>query len=270
MLRAACRLSRLALHFIAGLAAASVMKFLPLRQRQALLGWWARGVLAVLGVRVHLSGVAQAEPALVVANHVSWLDVVVICASRPALFVCKSEIAAWPGIGWLLRRAGMIFIRRRNLRGVWRANLQLRARFMEQQTVAVFPESTTSDGRDVLPFKPALFQPAVERGLPVHPVAIAYSSGAAAFIDEMTLVESLVSVAAARDLAVHIALLPPLPTQNLRRREVAERACDAIRARLPELRLYAGASAFSNSVAPSRSLSRTVKAPVLPSMRISP
>src|SRR4029077_2613866 len=126
----------------------------------------------------------------------------------------------------------------RSFRGVWRANLQLRARFMEQQAVAVFPESTTSDGRDVLPFKPALFQPAVERGLPVHPVAIAYSSGASAFIDEMTLVESLVSVGAARGLAVHIALLPPLPTQNLGRREVAERACDAIRARLPELRLY--------------------------------
>jgi 1-acyl-sn-glycerol-3-phosphate acyltransferase len=136
--------------------------------------------------------------------------------------------------------------------------------------VAAFPESTTTVGHDVLPFKPALFQPAVERGLPVCPIAIAYSSSAAAFIDEMTLVESLLRVAAARELAVHIALLAPLRTRGLGRREVAKRACNEIRARLPGLRAYAGASAFSNSVMPSRSLSRTVKAPVLPSMRISP
>jgi 1-acyl-sn-glycerol-3-phosphate acyltransferase len=270
MLRASYRLARLTVHFAVGLAAASVMQLLCLRRRQAVLAWWARGVLAALGVRVHMSGAAPRAHGLVVANHVSWLDVVAVCAARPALFVCKSEIAAWPAIGWLLRRAGMIFIRRRSFRAVWRLNLELRARFMEEQSVAAFPESTTTEGHEVLPFKPGLFQPAVERGLPVYPMAIAYSSSAAAFVGEMTFVESLLAVAAARALVVQVAVLPPLETRGLQRREVAERARDAIRARLPGLQLYAGASAFSKSVAPSRSLSRTVKAPVLPSMRISP
>src|SRR6267378_982989 len=162
----------------------------------------------------------------------------------------------------------MIFIRRRSFRDVWRVNLQLRARFMEEQSVAAFPESTTTQGHEVLPFRPALFQPAVDRALPVYPMAIAYSGGAAAFVGEMTFVQSLLSVAAARDLAVHVAVLAPLQTRGLKRREVAERACNAIRARLLRLQLYAGASTFSKSVARSRSLSRTVKAPVLPSMRI--
>jgi 1-acyl-sn-glycerol-3-phosphate acyltransferase len=249
MLRAAVRLSRLALHFLLGLAVAAVMKCLSLRRRQAVLAWWARGVLAVLGVRVHLTGAAREEPGLVVANHVSWLDVVAICAARPTLFVCKAEIAAWPAIGWLLRRAGMIFIRRRSFRDVWRVNLQLRERFRDGESVAAFPESTTTEGHEVLPFRPALFQPAVERGLPVYPMAIAYSSGAAAFIGEMTFVESLLSVAAARDLAVHVALLPPLQTRGLKRREVAARACNAIRARLLGLQLCAGASSLSNVLA---------------------
>ena len=270
MLRAAFRLTRLVPHFLLGLAVAAGLRLLAVRRRQALLAWWARGVLAVLGVRVHLSGAARPEPGLVVANHVSWLDVVAICSLRPALFVCKAEIAAWPAIGWLLRRAGMIFIRRRSLRDVWRVNLQLRARFMEEQSIAVFPESTTTDGQDVLPFRPGLFQPAVERELPVYPMAIAYSSDAAAYIGDMTFLESLLRIARARDLTVNVAALPFLDTRGLKRREVAERACNAIRARLLGLQRYAGASTFSNSVVRSRSLSRTVKAPVLPSMRISP
>lgn len=270
MLRAAYRLTRLALHFALGLAVTVALKPLSVRRRQALLGWWARGVLAALGVRAHVSGAAHLGPGLVVANHISWLDVVAICAARPALFVCKVEIAGWPGIGRLLRRAGTIFIRRGSLRDLWRVNLQLRARFMEEQTVALFPESTTTTGHEVLPFRPALFQPAVERELPVYPMAIAYSNGAAAYIGDMTFLDSLLRIARARDLTVSVAALPPLDTRGLKRRLVAERACNAIRARLLGLQLYAGTSTFSKSVVRSRSLSRTVRAPVLPSMRISP
>ncbi|HYY61427.1 MAG TPA: lysophospholipid acyltransferase family protein, partial [Burkholderiales bacterium] len=220
MLRAAYRLMRLVVQFLRGIAVAAALPAVPLRTRQALLAWWARGVLAALGVRVYVSGATRLEPGLVVANHVSWLDVLAICAARPALFVCKSEVAGWPAIGWLLRRAGTIFIQRRSFRGVWRVNLQLRARFMEGQTVAAFPESTTTEGHDVLPFRPALFQPAVERGLPVYPMAIVYSSGVAAFVGERTFAQSLLAIARARDLSVHVAALAPMSTRGLQRREV--------------------------------------------------
>ena len=247
MLRAAYRLMRLVVQFLRGIAVAAALPAVPLRTRQALLAWWARGVLAALGVRVYVSGATRLEPGLVVANHVSWLDVLAICAARPALFVCKSEVAGWPAIGWLLRRAGTIFIQRRSFRGVWRVNLQLRARFMEGQTVAAFPESTTTEGHDVLPFRPALFQPAVERGLPVYPMAIVYSSGVAAFVGERTFAQSLLAIARARDLSVHVAALAPMSTRGLQRREVAARACNAIRARLLGLQLCADASTVATT-----------------------
>jgi 1-acyl-sn-glycerol-3-phosphate acyltransferase len=255
MLRAAYRLMRLVLHFLFGFAVAAVLPAVSLRARRALLSWWARGVLAAVGVRMNLSGAPRVEPGLIVANHVSWLDVLAICAARPALFVSKSEIGGWPAIGWLLRRAGTLFIERRSFRGVWRLNLQIRARFIEGETVAAFPESTTTAGDDVLAFRSGLFQPAVERALPVYPMAIAYSSDAAAFIGDMTFIESLLAVACARDLTVHIAALAPLPTRGLKRREVADRACNAIRARLLGLQLYAGARTFSKISVASRSLS---------------
>jgi 1-acyl-sn-glycerol-3-phosphate acyltransferase len=233
------RLARVALHLALGFAVVLPFPLLHQPMREALLGWWARRLLAALGARLKVAGVPSREAGLVVANHISWLDVIAIAAVRPAIFVCKAEIVAWPGIGWLLRRAGMIFIRRGSFRDVWRVNLRLRACFMAGQSVAAFPEGTTSDGRDVLAFRPALFQPAVERGLPVHPMAIAYSSGAPAFLGETTFVASLLSVVRARDLEAHLALLKPLDTRGSTRRAVAARSRNLILARTLGLRLDA-------------------------------
>lgn len=239
MLLAPRRLLRLALHLATGFAVVSSFPLLGREAREALLRWWARGLLAAVGVRMHVSGAPSLEPGLVVANHVSWLDVVAIAAVRPAAFVCKAEIAEWPGIGWLLRRAGMIFIRRGSFRDVWRVNLRLRASFMASQSVVAFPEGTTTDGRELLAFRPALFQPAVERALPVHPMALAYSSDDAAFLGETTFFDSLLAVARARHLEVHLALLKPLETRGSTRRAVAARARNLILARTLGLRLDA-------------------------------
>jgi 1-acyl-sn-glycerol-3-phosphate acyltransferase len=224
----ALRLARVLFHVAFGFAAVLPFPLLAPAVRQALLRWWARGLLAAVGVRMRVTGTASREPGLVVANHISWLDVIALAAAKPALFVCKAEIAAWPALGWLLRRAGMIFIRRGSLRGVWRVNLRLRACFMASQSVVAFPEGTTTEGREVLAFRPALFQPAVERALPIHPVAIAYSSAAAAFVGDTTFIDSLLAVVRARDLEVHLALLKPLETRNSTRRAVAARTRDLI------------------------------------------
>jgi 1-acyl-sn-glycerol-3-phosphate acyltransferase len=239
MLLALLRLSRLAVHLALGCVMVSAFPLLFAATREVLVGWWARRLLAAVGVRLRAVGVSPRGPGLVVANHISWLDVVAIAAVRPAVFVCKAEIAAWPGIGWLLRRAGMIFIRRGSFRDVWRVNLRLRACFMASQSVVAFPEGTTTEGRDVLAFRPALFQPAVERALPVYPVAIAYSSGEAAFVGETSFFDSLLAVARARDLEVRLVLLKPLDTRGSTRRAVAARAHSLILARTLGLRLDA-------------------------------
>ena len=228
MLLAAGRLSRLAVHFTMGFAAVLAFPVLAAGAREAVVRWWALGLLSALGVQLRVAGAPSRGPGLVVANHVSWLDVIAIAALMPAVFVCKAEIAAWPGIGWLLRKAGMIFIRRGSFRDVWRVNLRIRACFMAAQSVVAFPEGTTTEGRDVLAFRPALFQPAVERALPVHAVAIAYSSDEAAFVGDTTFAASLLAVASARGLEVHVALLKPLDTGASTRRTVAARARNLI------------------------------------------
>lgn len=220
-----------------GFAVALAIGRLPEPAREALLRWWARGLLAALGVRMNLVGDPIRAPSLIVANHVSWLDVIALAAVDPAVFVCKSEIAGWPGIGWLLRRVDTIFIRRGSFRDVWRVNIEVRARLDSGKSVAAFPEGTTTHGDDVLAFRPALFQPAVERSRPVCPVAIAYSSAAAAYVGDTSFLRSLLAIAGARNLDVHLAMLPPLATCGIARREAADHARRAIREALARVAL---------------------------------
>lgn len=230
----ACRLLRVTIHLIAGFTIVLIVHHLKPLLREALLRWWARALLRALGVRLRAGAVPPRSAALIVANHVSWLDVVALLAIYPAHFVCKSEVGGWPAIGWLLRQSRTIFIRRHSGRDVWRVNNELRARFAAHEMVAVFPEGTTTDGSEVLPFRPALLQPAVERGLPVCPVAIAYSGPQASYVGDTSFVQSLLSICAARALDVHIAVLPALDTRTLTRREAARRARQAIREALAE------------------------------------
>jgi 1-acyl-sn-glycerol-3-phosphate acyltransferase len=227
----ALRFTRVVVHLLIGFDAAFAFARLPEKARRAFLRWWARGLLSALGVRLHITGAVVRPPALIVANHVSWLDVIALLATEPALFVCKSEVAAWPGIGWLLKRVGTIFIRRGSFRDVWRVNMALRERFEALQTVAVFPEGTTTFGDDVLVFRPALFQPAVERGLPVQPVSIAYTSQAAAYVGETSFLHSLAAICGTRGLEVHMTVLAPLAA-GLTRRQAAALARNLIRANL--------------------------------------
>jgi 1-acyl-sn-glycerol-3-phosphate acyltransferase len=232
-MRMALRLVRVGLHLAIGFDAALPFGRLREKSRGAFLRWWAGGLLAALGVHIRIEGRDRLPPGpiLIVANHVSWLDVIALVAIHPAIFVCKAEVASWPGLGWLLERAGTVFIRRGGFRDVWRVNIELRERLHAGHSVAAFPEGTTTYGDQVLAFRPALFQPAVERGVPVCPVAISYSSGAAAYVGETTLMSSLLSVCSAPRLEVRLTMLPPL-APGLRRRDAARMARLAICAAL--------------------------------------
>lgn len=181
---------------------------------------WSRAVLASLGVRVRITGERLHGPVLVVANHVSWLDILAIAAAQPAIFVCKSEVAAWPLVGWLVARARTIFIRRRSFRDIWRVNNALRERFAAGEAVAVFTEGTTTEGDRVLPFRTGIFQPAVDRAVPVLPVALVYSDRAAAFVGDTTFVTSLLAVMRARQLEVEVQFLSAVASSVDRRAAV--------------------------------------------------
>jgi 1-acyl-sn-glycerol-3-phosphate acyltransferase len=185
----------------------------------------ARTVLASLGVRVRGRGPAVRPGSLLVANHVSWLDVVALLALAPLRPVAKREVHGWPGIGTLASASGAIFVDRARPKTLPATVAEVAAALRAGRSVAVFPEGTTFCGASRGAFRPAMFQAAVDAGAPVLPMAISYDSPAAAFVGDDTLWSSVRRVAALRGLTVTLAAGPALhPAPGADRRLVARAA----------------------------------------------
>ncbi|WP_339799760.1 lysophospholipid acyltransferase family protein [uncultured Marinobacter sp.] len=132
-----------------------------------------RAYVRCLGLRVTVSGQQQAGPALYLSNHISWTDIPVLGSLWPLRFLSKAEVASWPVIGWLSRQAGTLYIRRGG--GEAAAKRQdIAAALRDGESVLIFPEGTTSSGLTVLPFFPRLIGAAINAGVPIVPVSIAY------------------------------------------------------------------------------------------------
>jgi 1-acyl-sn-glycerol-3-phosphate acyltransferase len=201
---------------------------------------WARGVLAAIGVRVRLRGRLPRGPALLVANHISWLDIVALLAVVPhAMPLAKREIRDWPVIGVLARAGGTLFVDRERPRSLPGAVAEVAGALRGGAVVAGFPEGTTWCGSAGGRFRPALLQAALDAGAPVVPVAIGYAAGgaptaAAAFVGGDMLWASVCRVLRVRDLTVWLdatAALHPEPDAD--RRALARIAESAVRAAAP-------------------------------------
>jgi 1-acyl-sn-glycerol-3-phosphate acyltransferase len=191
-------LTRVGLHLGYGLATAALVYPLIGRPAQLKLKQrWSRQLLGMLGVRLQAEAAPLPSPTLLVANHISWLDIYVINALAPAAFVCKADVRDWPLIGWLCERTETVFMPRGSRRGAREASGIVAARLRQGWQVAVFPEGTTSDGSEVLPFHGALLQGAVDAGCRVQPLALRYTdedgrpSTAAAYCGDTSLLQSL-------------------------------------------------------------------------------
>jgi 1-acyl-sn-glycerol-3-phosphate acyltransferase len=147
----------------------------PLRVRAWWLHTWCRWGVPKLGIEVLAGGGAPAG-ALIVANHLSYLDILVLSAHGPVLFVAKREVRRWPGFGLIARLAGAIFIERGRVRDLPRVIGEMRSALAAGVPVVLFPEGTTTDGGSVLAFRSGLFQSAVRASAPVTPAAIAYEA----------------------------------------------------------------------------------------------
>lgn len=138
-----------------------------------------RGTLALMGLRLDVKGRPLKGRGAVVANHSSWLDIFVLNASKRIYFVSKAEVANWPGIGWLARATGTVFIERDRTKAAQQAAL-FKTRLGVGHKLLFFPEGTSSDGARVLPFKSTLFaaffDPALRDTLKVQPVSVAYTA----------------------------------------------------------------------------------------------
>jgi 1-acyl-sn-glycerol-3-phosphate acyltransferase len=136
---------------------------------------WSRGVAWILGVRLVVTGPAP-RGCLLVANHLSYLDVIVLGAQLPCAFVSKAEVARWPVLGFLARVMGTLFLEREKKRALAPLNLRLAARLARGEALVLFPEGTSTAGDEVLAFRPALLEPAARLGLPVRYAALRYST----------------------------------------------------------------------------------------------
>jgi 1-acyl-sn-glycerol-3-phosphate acyltransferase len=237
-LRRAIRISLLLLHVAWGVALAGLgFPLVSPARRDAAIMAWSRRLLRILGVQARVAA-APSLPggALLVCNHVSWLDIYLIYATARVHFVSKSEVRAWPVAGWLAHKTGTLFLERKRRADTARVNAEMRALMQSGAWVAVFPEGTTSDGRGLRRFLPSLLQPAVELNCPIVPAALRYRtldnaySAAPAYIDEMSLWQSLKQVVSEPGLIAELHFADPIPPDG-HRRELAAQA-EAATARL--------------------------------------
>lgn len=202
-----------------------------------------RAALRILGLGYRRRGRPMRGQGALVANHVSWLDIFVLNAAAPVYFVAKAQVAGWPGIGWLARATGTVFIRRDPREAAEQA-LLIEARLRAGHRLAFFPEGTSTDGLRVLPFKPTLFAAFFAHGLAemlqVQPVSLVYRGPAGGdpraygWWGEMSFGAHLVAVLAApRQGRVEAVYHPPLPVAAFAgRKELARAAEEAVRAGL--------------------------------------
>ena len=208
-MRALKRLLRMLVHLGVGLWIIQ-FRFPRMSQvaRDAAVQAWAHTMLACLGVQLRVLGeVPKTGPVLLVANHISWLDIVVMHAARHCRFISKSDIQHWPLVGTLATAAGTLYIARESRRDALRVVHRMAECLRAQDVLAVFPEGTTGDGSSVLPFHANLLQAAISADAPVLPLGLRFAdarTGATSFapcyIGDDTLVGSIWRTLCAQDL----------------------------------------------------------------------
>lgn len=199
-LRAVWRLLRLVGHIAQGLWVVA-LRFPTLSpdQQHARVQVWSQQLLALAGVHLRVVGQPPLTgPVMLVANHISWLDIPVMHAARHCRFVSKSDVKGWPLIGTLATAAGTLYIERSSRRDALRMVQTMQEALERGEVLAVFPEGTTGDGREMLPFHANLIQAAVAAQAPVQPVALRFvdkasgsTSFAPSYIGDETLVGSI-------------------------------------------------------------------------------
>ena len=239
-IRLALRLARVMVHLVAGLATcALVFPLVSLATRERLTRRWSRKLLGLCRVSVEQTpGAPVLEHALIVANHVSWLDIFVINALHPCRFVAKAEIRSWPVLGWLAAAAGTVFIARGNRRELRHIFKGLVTVLQEGQRVAFFPEGTTSRQGEVLPFHANLFEAAIDEKVAVQPYALSYVDASGAYhhaVDytgDTSFVDSLFTILEGKAVIARLQPLAPIDASGAHRRELAEAAQVAVGAAL--------------------------------------
>ena len=228
-LRALARLGHAVGHGLHGLAIV-LFRFpsLDVGARRERIRWWAKKMLAVLGIAFEREGEPVRHAALVVVNHVSWLDIMAVHAVVPeARFVSKADVKAWPLVSRLVEAGGTLYLERERKRDALRVVHAIAAALAGGEVVAIFPEGTTSTGHGLLPFHANLLQAAIATATPVQPVALRFSEAANAvseaveFVGATSLMRSLWQTSCGEGVRARLTFLPPRASAGADRRELA-------------------------------------------------
>ena len=237
------RFLRACLHVLAGVGTTMfVFPFVSEARKRSLVKRWSGRLLRILNVSAHVNGELEAERGnvLLVANHISWLDIFVLNAHLPVRFVGKAELARWPVVSRMIRGAGTVFIERERRRDTHRVTRDMIEVLANGDVVAIFPEGTTTHGHEVLPFKSSLLQPIIDTDGHVQPVAIRYRTPdgeiamAPTYVGDTSFASSFFAVCAEPVLRVELTVRPLLPAAARHRRALARAAEESIRTALAE------------------------------------
>ena len=233
-LRASLRLVRCVVHGLRGLAIVLLLfPRLGIEARRAHIRGWSAEMLRRIGVELRAEGRPLEAGGLLAINHVSWLDIMAVHAVVPqARFVSKADVKAWPLVSRLVDAAGTLYLERERKRDARRVVGAMGEALAQGDTVAIFPEGTTSTGHGLLPFHANLLQAAIAAGVPVQPVALRYAdathavSEAVEFVGATSMLQSLWRTAAGEGVVLRLVFLAPHGGAGAERRALA----DALRA----------------------------------------
>lgn len=235
--------ARLGLHLLRGVATALfVLPFCDQNGQDRQIRRWSEKLLRILNLRLKVCGEAPDRGGhLLLANHISWLDIYALFACVPQRFVAKAEVANWPVIGFLCRCAGTIFIERTQRRDTLRVNRIMSEALAGGGNITIFPEGTTSDGCSIKPWRSPLLQAALDARAYLQPVLLRYTdeygrlSQAAVYIDDLSLGQSIARILATRSLIVEIHFLPSRQANGADRRQLARELESELASKLREL-----------------------------------
>jgi len=195
------------------------------KQQEKIIQFWCKRLLSIFEIKVEVQGLNNLlfnqKQYLIVANHISWMDIIVIQSIKPSIFVAKSDVASWPLFGWVAQMTGTIFIKREKVSDIKKALKKMKRRLIKR-SVCIFPEGTSTNGRYLLPFKSNLFQSSIDTNKSILPLFLRYKqkgmySDKVAFIGDMSLVDSIMKIKKEIDISVEVEVLQPIRPRGNRK-----------------------------------------------------
>jgi 1-acyl-sn-glycerol-3-phosphate acyltransferase len=236
------RISRILIHTATGLSIATfVLPVINKNNKLSLIKWWCGGLMRAFNIKIVTYGELPTkgiQGAMFVANHISWSDIHALNSLIPLRFIAKSDIKSWPVFGYLVAKTNTLFIDRGKRQEAGRIVEVTAESLIAGDNLCFFPEGTTTEGSQILPFKSSVLQAAINANTVVWPIAIRYTNidgsinAEMAYAGETTLVKSMQNVLKQKNPTIELHFLEPIDTNGQNRRDLTKTAYDAIVAKL--------------------------------------